>query len=126
MSKLVLDAGALIAVERSTRPIWALLDEARQRGTEIVVPATALAQAWRGGPRSALLSKLLEASRIDALDEKRAKEVGARLGERRGSDVTDAHVVCCAIAADAPVATSDPDDIAALDDAAGGVAVVPL
>lgn len=126
MSTLVLDAGALIAVERRARRIWALLDEARQRGTEIVVPTTALAQAWHGGPRSALLSKLLEASRVDALDEKRAKEVGARLGDRHGSDVIDAHVVCCAIAADAPVATSDPDDIAALDDATGGVAVIAL
>lgn len=126
MSTLVLDAGALIAVERRARRIWALLDEARQRGTEIVVPTTALAQAWRGGPRSALLSTLLEASRVEALDVERAKEVGVRLGERRGSDVTDAHVVCCAIATGAPVATSDPDDIAALDDAGGGVTVIAL
>lgn len=126
MSALVLDAGALIAVERRARRIWALLDEARQRGTEVVVPTTALAQAWRGGPRSAPLSMLLEASRVDALDEERAKEVGIRLGERNGSDVADAHVVCCAIAADAPVATSDPDDVAALDDAAGDIATIAL
>lgn len=117
MSSLVLDAGALIAIERHDRTAWALLAEARERGTATIVPSTVLAQAWRGGPRSAPIANLLEASLVDVLDEERAKEVGGRLATSGTSDVTDAHVVCCAIERRAPVATSDPDDIAALSPA---------
>lgn len=114
MSALVLDAGALIAVERYERATWAILTEARERGTETIVPSSVLAQAWRGGPRAAPVAKLLEASTVDALDGARAKEVGLRLGSRGSSDVPDAHVVCCAVDRGAGVATSDADDIAAL------------
>lgn len=116
MSTLVLDTGALIAVERYDRSIWAILAEARERGTETVVPTTVLAQTWRGGPRSAAVARLLDASVVDALDERRAKEVGIRLGARGGSDVTDGHVACVATNRKAVVATSDPDDITALSE----------
>jgi hypothetical protein len=80
----------------------------------VVIPATALAQVWRGGPRSASLARLIVASDVDPLDEQRAKEVGLRLGLRAANDVPDAHVVCCASERRAMVATSDPDDIKAL------------
>lgn len=116
MSALVLDAGALIAIERHDRSMWAILAEARERGADTIVPASALAQVWRGGSRSAPLALLLDASVLDALDEERAKEIGERLGKRAASDVSDAHVACCAVERRAAVATSDPDDIAALAD----------
>jgi len=80
----------------------------------VVIPATALAQVWRGGPRSASLARLIVASEVDSLDQERAKEVGLRLGLRGASDVSDAHVACCASEHRATVATSDPDDIEAL------------
>jgi hypothetical protein len=57
---------------------------------------------------------LIEASTIDPLDERRAKEVGGRLGARGADDVNDAHVVCCALGRNARIATSDPSDIQAL------------
>jgi predicted nucleic acid-binding protein len=117
MSTLVLDAGALIAVERYDRSMWAILAEARERGTETVVPASVLAQAWRGGPRSAPVSRLLDACLIDQLDERRAKEIGVRLGARGANDVPDGHVAVVAAARRAVVATSDPDDLRALADA---------
>lgn len=116
MSTLVLDAGALIAVERYDRSMWAILAEARERGTETVVPASVLAQAWRGGPRSAPVARLLSACLIDQLDERRAKEIGTRLGARGANDVPDGHVAVVAAARKAVVATSDPDDIRALAD----------
>jgi hypothetical protein len=50
----------------------------------------------------------------DPLDEARAKEVGKRLGDRAKTDIADAHVVCCALAQNAAVVTSDRDDIEAL------------
>lgn len=116
MSSLVLDAGALIAVERYERSMWAILAEARERGTETVVPASVLAQAWRGGPRSAAIARLLDGCLIDGLDEQRAKEIGVRLADRGSSDVPDGHVAVVAAARKAAVATSDPGDIARLAD----------
>jgi predicted nucleic acid-binding protein len=116
VSSLVLDAGALIAIERYDRSMWAILAEARERGTDTVVPASVLAQAWRGGPRSAPIARLLDACVIDSLDERRAKEVGVRLAARGTSDVPDGHVAVVATSRKAVVATSDPGDIAALAD----------
>lgn len=126
MSALVLDAGALIAVERFDRSMWAILAEARERGTDTLIPSTVLAQAWRGGPRSAPLARLLEACDVDPLDERRAKEVGIRLGARGVSDVPDAHVACCATARRALVATSDPDDIAALNEPGAEIPLIEI
>jgi hypothetical protein len=110
----VLDAGALIAFERSKEQIDALLDEAIEEGDEILIPASALAQVWRGGPRSTRLVRLLAGCQSDPLDEARAKEVGERLGSRGKSDIADAHVVCCALDRDGDLVTSDPEDMEAL------------
>lgn len=126
MSTLVLDAGALIAVERYDRSMWALLAEARERGTKMVIPTTVLAQTWRGGPRSAPIARLLDGCALDDLDERRAKEVGLRIGAQGGSDVADGHVACVATAQRASVATSDPDDIAALGDPDAAIALIEI
>jgi hypothetical protein len=82
--------------------------------SRVVLPASVLAQVWRGGPRAAPLAQFLEAGEVDSLEEGRAKEIGLRLGDRETSDVTDAHVVCCATEFKAIIATSDPRDIQAL------------
>lgn len=111
---LVLDAGALIALERGDREVVAILWGAISMALLVVIPSTALAQVWRGGPRSASLARLVAASEVDPLDEERAKEIGTRLGFRGASDVSDGHVACCASEHGATVATSDPDDIEAL------------
>jgi predicted nucleic acid-binding protein len=93
---------------------------------QVVIPASALAQAWRGGPRSASLARLIDASEVDSLDEERAKEVGLRLGLRGASDVSDAHVACCAAEHRATIATSDPEDIRALAMPGEHVALIPV
>jgi predicted nucleic acid-binding protein len=111
---LVLDAGALIGVERGSRVLAVLIEQIHELDGETIIPASALAQVWRGGPTSARLAQLIGGSDIDILSEERAKEIGVRLGARSGSDVTDAHVACCAIERRSPVATSDRDDIEAL------------
>ncbi len=123
---LVLDAGALIAFERSEERIHALLDEVIEGDEEILIPASALAQVWRGGPRSALLARLVSAGEVDALDEARAREVGERLGSRDRDDVADAHVVCCALDHDAALITSDAEDMAALSGPVENLLVVSV
>lgn len=92
----------------------ALADQALELGGLVVLPASVLAQVWRGGPRSAPIARLLDGWEFDSLDERRAKQVGERLGSRGASDVADAHVVCCALEHSAAVVTSDPDDMTTL------------
>jgi hypothetical protein len=111
---LVLDAGALIGFERGSRMMAVLLEQADECGDAVVIPASALGQVWRGGPKAARLAMLVEAAQVDTLDEGRAKEAGKRLGDRDGDDVADAHVVCCAVEHKAVVATSDVDDMESL------------
>lgn len=57
LGSIVLDAGALIEVERGGRRVLALVDEGLRAGSAIVVPAPVLAQVWRGGKRQALLAR---------------------------------------------------------------------
>ena len=123
---LVLDAGALIAFERGSTMVAVLLEQAEERGNAVVIPASALGQVWRGGPKAARLARLVEASRVDPLDELRAKEAGLRLGNRGGSDVADAHVVCCAVEREAVVATSDVDDMDLLVEPGEPVRLMPV
>ncbi len=110
----VLDAGALIAFERAGVWTAGFLAEAIEDGEEILIPSSALAQAWRGGPRSARLARLVAGSHSDPLDEARAKEVGERLSRHDKADIADAHVVCCALDYDAELVTSDPEDMKSL------------
>ena len=103
-----------------------MLDEGIEEGEEIVIPTSALAQAWRGGPRSARLARLMSGSTSDALDETRAREVGERLGRRGKVDIADAHAVCCALERDAELVTLDPDDMEALVDLGGELTLVSV
>lgn len=122
---LVLDAGALIAYEQGDRRARAIV-KVGATADKIIVPAGVLAQVWRGGSGAAALARLIHASAIDSLDEQRAKEVGVRLGLRSTSDVNDAHVVCCALAHDAKIVTSDSGDIRALAEPRESLALISI
>jgi hypothetical protein len=111
---LILDAGALIDVDRGSKTVIALVKQAHRLGGDTVIPASVLAQVWRGGPKAARLTRLVAGSDVDTLGEDRAKEIGVRLGARSCRDVADAHVVCCAVERRAAIATSDRDEIEAL------------
>lgn len=73
-----------------------------------------------------MLARLTAAGEIDLLDEERAKEVGVRLGLRDASDIADAHVVCCASAHRATIATSDEHDIRALAGPEEKLTLIPV
>jgi hypothetical protein len=111
---VVLDAGALIAFERGDENVKAILRGVLATKAQVIIPASTLAQVWRGGPAAAPLALLADSGEIDPLDEERAKEIGVRLGSRGASDIADAQVVCSAVERRAMVATSDADDIRAL------------
>lgn len=117
-SGLVLDAGALRALERLEIAIVIALRTARERGLPIRIPAAALAQVWRGGPRSAPLARLLkQPSTVVAIDERAARQIGeliasVHLPGDQHADVVDAHVALTTRATKSLVLTSDPSDMA--------------
>ncbi len=110
----VCDAGALIAIERGTEQARAFL---RRRVGPIVIPATVLAQVWRGHGRQARLATFIGAkdTTIESLDELDAKAVGSILGRTATSDVVDASVVLAARKYAAVVITSDASDLRRID-----------
>lgn len=117
--KLVLDTGALIALERSDRAMWRRFKGAHLTGTIAVTHGAVVGQAWRaGGPRQALLAMALDGIDVRPLDDRLGRAAGALLATTRMSDVVDAALVLLA-ADDDHVVTSDPDDLAPLARAAG-------
>ncbi|HVC22877.1 MAG TPA: PIN domain-containing protein [Candidatus Dormibacteraeota bacterium] len=125
MAGITMDAGGLIALERSDRRVLALLVRARETGARVTVPASALAQAIRQPERQARLARLVRQPTTDvvALDRADATNVGRLLSASRTVDVVDAHVVVCARRTQQQVVTSDPADLQALDPGIGLITV---
>jgi hypothetical protein len=107
---LVLDSGALIAIDRRDRRVGSMLQIARTEGVRVSTSAGAVAQVWRHGARQANLARALTGIRAVALDVSTGKKLGALLGASGSSDVVDAHVAHLVSDGD-QVLTSDPDDI---------------
>ncbi len=103
---LLLDSGALIALERDQRPMWVRLKAAQLSGEVPVTHAGVLGQVWRGGPRQARLSRALAGVDVRPLDEPLGRGTGKLLGATRGSDVIDAALV---------LLSTDGDEIITLD-----------
>jgi hypothetical protein len=114
---LVLDAGALIAVERGDRDAAAVIEVARLDHRGIVVPAGVVGQAWRGGGRQARLARLLSARDVlvEPLTDTGARAAGVLCGAGGTTDVIDASVVLAARRYHATVVSSDRADLEAID-----------
>jgi hypothetical protein len=115
----VLDAGALIALERGDRRLQVLFRGSFKGQLKFCVPTGVLAQVWRDGVRQPLLARFLKlpAVKVLPLSEAHAKAAGALCGRSGTDDVIDASVVVCAQERGCPVVTSDPKDLRALDPA---------
>lgn len=114
---LVLDAGALIALERGDRLTAVLIDEAKAQGRRLVVPAGVVGQVWRGGAAQAVIARALKSPSlsVDALSEAVARAAGMLCGVAGASDVIDASVVVAARQHKATVMSSDREDLVRLD-----------
>lgn len=110
---VVLDAGALIAVERRDRRIVRLLELAE----DVHVPAAVVAQVWRNPARQVLLVRLLAARSVTLapLDGPEARAVGHLCGASGTADVVDASVVLLTRRVGGVAVTSDPDDLRRID-----------
>lgn len=115
---LVLDSGALVALERNERSMWVRLKAAQLDDELPVTHAGVLGQVWRGGPRQARLSQALAGIDVRALDEPLGRAVGQLLATAGSSDVIDAAVVLLAQDGD-DIVTADHDDLGLLASALG-------
>jgi hypothetical protein len=116
---LILDAGALVAIERADRSTEALVKAELVARRLPVTHGGVVGQVWRrGGARQARLAKFLAGVRIEALDDQLGRRVGRLLARARKADVVDAAVVLLATDGDW-ILTSDPDDLEPLAAAAG-------
>lgn len=114
---LTLDAGALIAFERSGREAVTLVARARERREPLSVPVGVVGQVWRNGRRQARLARLLGSGVVEivGLDDFGARAAGQLCGTSGTADVIDATVVLCARTRGRRIATSDPEDMRRLD-----------
>jgi hypothetical protein len=111
--KAVLDAGALVAIDRRDRAVGAQLRVLQRQSTPVRTSAAVVGQVWRNGRKQANLARVLAGVGIEPLREADGKQIGELLGEAGSSDVVDAHVTLIAAAGDL-VLTSDPRDIRTL------------
>jgi hypothetical protein len=121
---LILDAGALVAVERADRDVIALIKRERLQGRAPLTHGGVIGQVWRGGfGRQANLARLLPGLHVEALDEDLGRRVGVLLAKTKTTDVIDAAVVLLASDGD-EILTSDARDLSRLLRATGAHADV--
>ena len=110
---LVLDAGALIGVDRDDRRTAGLIELGRRSGAELVTSTPVVAQAWRGSARQARLARLLAMIDVRAVHLGDARAAGELLAATGTADVVDALLAVLAVPGD-QVLTSDPGDLRSL------------
>ena len=111
---IIADSGALIGFDRGDRVVTAILEAALRRGEPVLSSSGCIAQAWRsGGPRQALLARLLKSVDERSLDSDVSRAIGALCAKSGVSDVVDGHVSTLVSAGDL-LMTSDIEDLGAL------------
>jgi len=107
---VVLDAGALVAIDRKDRRVGALLRVAQASHIPVRTSAGAVAQVWRNGARQANLARALAGVDVDAIDRRVGRQIGELLGHSKTADVVDGHVALLTGPGDT-VLTSDTADL---------------
>lgn len=124
---IVLDAGALIAIERGDRDMIALVKRERRQDRAPLTHGGVIGQVWRGGHRrQANLARLLPGVDVQPLDDGLGRRAGVLLADAGSADVIDAALVLLAHDGD-EVFTSDPADFEVLVQVTGRhVEIVPV
>ena len=124
MSALILDAGALVGIDRNNPVVLHLLRRAQQEGLELRTNPMVVAQVWRDRQgRQANLARLLQAVDVRPVRDQEGREAGVLLGRTGSADPIDATVALLANPGDR-ILTSDPAGLTKLAEAAGCRAVV--
>ncbi len=124
-SGIVLDAGALIALDRGDKRMIALLQRALTQGRAFRVPVGVVGQVWRDGRVQVTLSRFLRSNGVEVipLDEQLARSCGELCAAANSRDIVDASVVILARERRDPIVTSVPDDLRRLDP---GAQIIPI
>jgi predicted nucleic acid-binding protein len=114
--RLILDAGAILALARGDPRARVALARALHEGYVAVIPTPVLAQVHRGGHDRAHVDRVIKAvAAMLPTSEKIACRAGELQAKAGTSDVVDAIVAAEALASvPALVLTTDPDDISLL------------
>jgi hypothetical protein len=121
MSALILDAGALVAIDRDDRDVHKKIRDAQRLWVPVRTNAMVLAQAWRSGSRQAQLARVLHGVDVIPITREEGERAGELLGATRTKDPIDASVVLLAQPGD-QILTSDLGDLRLLTEAAGNKA----
>ena len=110
---VVLDAGALIAIERGDPLARQYVLLAAKGAVAIATSSGVVAQVWRGGARQARLARLLRSDVLEelALDAFASRRIGALAATTGANDVVDGHIALIAADRQAVVVTNDPNDL---------------
>jgi predicted nucleic acid-binding protein len=112
---LALDSGVLITAEKDQR-VEAIIRKWLREGARLLIPAPAIAEAIRGGPKDAAANRLIKAvNHVANTSEAIGRDAGARLGSAASAATLDALIVATAeahLATD--ILTTDPGDIRGL------------
>jgi hypothetical protein len=111
--KLVLDAGALIGIDRDDRRTAGLIELGRRSGAGLVTSAPVVGQAWRGSARQVRLARLLAMIDVRAARLDDARAAGELLAASGTADVVDALLAMLVVPGD-QVLTSDPEVLRSL------------
>ncbi len=114
--RLILDAGAVIALSRSEARARAVLAAAVEAGADVSIPAVVVAETVRGVAADAPVNRVVKAvGEVDVATEAIGRTAGRLLGETRSNSTIDAIVVATAVeATGAVILTGDPKDLGAL------------
>lgn len=118
---VVLDSGALVAIERGDAEIARVLKRELVAGRAVLTHGGVVGQVWRGGHgRQARLARALRAIDVRPIDDELGRRAGVLLGRAGKTDVIDAALVLIA-QDDDEILTADPADLRDLALAAGRV-----
>lgn len=126
--RLILDAGAVIALSRADQRARAALAAALEAGADVSIPAVVVAETVRGVAAGAPVNRIVKAvGEVSVADERVGRTAGRLLGEARSDSTIDALVVASAVeAGGAVILTGDPDDLRALAGDRPGVVIQAL
>lgn len=126
--RLILDAGAVIALSRGDVRARAALAAAREAAAGVSVPAVVVAETVRGDAADAPVNRIIKAvGDVNVADEGVGRTAGRLLGDVGSDSTIDALVVATAVeAGGAVILTGDSDDLRALAGGRTDVVIQPL
>jgi predicted nucleic acid-binding protein len=128
-ARLILDAGATIAIARGNPKARLYLEQARRERMRVVIPPGAIAETVRGdGPRDAAVNRVInDVDEVPPVTEAIARSAGALLARHRSHATIDALLVAEGVAGgDVTILTGDPSDIRKLATGQTNISVLAI